>query len=352
MNKIKILVIRLRRIGDAILSETVCKSLKKSIPNAEIHYVLYDFIGDLFSNDPNIDKIIKISQKERDSFFQYLKACYKIVTQNKYDIIIDLRSTANTFPFSLFSLRSKYRIAQKKTYNWIIYNHRINFWNEKNFIDQKLALLKPLEKEFDMVYDPNFNIYLTDEESLNFRQKMKDKGIDFDNPVVLCTVTTRVEKKCWPKDYMQNIINRVLKEYPTVQLVFNYSGKIEKENAYRMYKALNCHSNIFIDIEANSLRDLAAMTSNCNFFFGNEGGGRHLAEALNVPSLAYFSPGNSAKHWLTKQNSIYEGISCEDIKGIDFNKLTHEELLRLVTPDMMWNKLKPRLDKLVSKNKC
>lgn len=272
MNKVKILVIRLRRVGDAILSEAVCKSLKESIPNSEIHYVLYDFIGDLFSNDPNIDKVIKISKKERNSFFQYLKTCYKIVKQNRYDIIIDLRSTANTFPFSLFSLKSKYRIAQKKSYNWLIYNHRIDFWNEKNFVDQKLALLKPLEKEFNMVYDTDFNIYLTDEENISFRQKMKDKGLNFNLPIILSTVTTRDEQKCWPKTYMQDMISRILKQYPTIQIIFNYSGTEEKNKAYEIYNNLNCPPNIFIDLEACNLRELAAMINNCDFLFGNERG--------------------------------------------------------------------------------
>ena len=35
----KVLVIRFRRVGDATLSSVICTSLRKSFPEAEIHYV-------------------------------------------------------------------------------------------------------------------------------------------------------------------------------------------------------------------------------------------------------------------------------------------------------------------------
>ena len=40
----KILVVRFKQIGDAILSSVICKSLKETYPDAEIDYVLYDHV--------------------------------------------------------------------------------------------------------------------------------------------------------------------------------------------------------------------------------------------------------------------------------------------------------------------
>ena len=48
----KVLVIRFRRIGDAVLSVVICSSIRKSFPEAEIHYVLNDHIAPLFENHP------------------------------------------------------------------------------------------------------------------------------------------------------------------------------------------------------------------------------------------------------------------------------------------------------------
>ena len=54
----KVLVIRFRRIGDAVLSVVICSSIRKSFPEAEIHYVLNDHIAPLFENHPDIDGVI------------------------------------------------------------------------------------------------------------------------------------------------------------------------------------------------------------------------------------------------------------------------------------------------------
>ncbi|MCF2672748.1 glycosyltransferase family 9 protein, partial [Fusobacterium varium] len=41
----KILIIRFKQIGDAVLSSVICNTLKKSFPEAEIDYVVYEHIA-------------------------------------------------------------------------------------------------------------------------------------------------------------------------------------------------------------------------------------------------------------------------------------------------------------------
>lgn len=36
----KVLIIRFRRVGDAVLTSSICTTLKQSDPNIEIHYSL------------------------------------------------------------------------------------------------------------------------------------------------------------------------------------------------------------------------------------------------------------------------------------------------------------------------
>jgi len=78
----KILVIRFRRIGDAVLSSAICSSLKKSFPSAEIHYVLNKNVAPLFENHPDIDKIISFSDHENNNIFSYLQKVWKITHAN------------------------------------------------------------------------------------------------------------------------------------------------------------------------------------------------------------------------------------------------------------------------------
>lgn len=44
----RILIIRFRQIGDSILAVALCSTLKKSFPDAEIHFVLNKNIAPLY----------------------------------------------------------------------------------------------------------------------------------------------------------------------------------------------------------------------------------------------------------------------------------------------------------------
>ena len=99
----RILIIRFRQIGDSILAIALCSTLKKSFPDAEIHFVLNKNIAPLYEGHPDIDKVITFDKNENKPFTAYIKKVWQVMHQNKYDIIIDMRSTIRTLFFSLFS---------------------------------------------------------------------------------------------------------------------------------------------------------------------------------------------------------------------------------------------------------
>lgn len=54
----KILVIRFKQIGYAVLSSVICNTLKKTFPDFEIDYVLYEHICPLFQSYKSIKALI------------------------------------------------------------------------------------------------------------------------------------------------------------------------------------------------------------------------------------------------------------------------------------------------------
>lgn len=342
----KILIIRFRRIGDAVLTTAVINSIKKTIPDSEIHYVLNEGIANLFEHHPHIDKIITFSKKDLSSLPRYIKKIWQLMRNEKYDIIIDHRSTTKTLFFPLFSLASKYRIGVSKAYNRIINNYRVNIFTKRDYIEQQLTLIDPLNKEYKVEKDTSFDISIPESHILKFRKKMEDEGIDFNKPVLVCSVVTRVESKQWRVDRMKEVLHLILNKYKDVQIIFNYGDKVEKESATSIYKDMGCPKQIFINIEADSLTDLAAMLSNSNYLFGNEGGTRHISQALSIPSYAIYSPGNSIYNWLPNRCEKYDGISSEEIpEPISQNGLSRQEKFDTITVDLVWKQLEPKLDK-------
>lgn len=342
----KILVIRFRRVGDAVLGTALCTSLKKTFPNAEVHYLLNTHIASLYEGHPDIDKVITFDSTDDRSFFRYIRRAWSIVRSTKYDVIIDMRGTVRTLLFSLLSLRTAFRISTKKSYSFLALNYPVDNRGDKsnNMLHQNLELLKPLERVAKVHYCEDFRLYVSAEQKHAYHDYMQTSGIDFKKPVVLAVVSARLSHKIWDKEKMKIILQRIIDKYAGVQIIFNFVAA-EKAFATAIHDEMNKHPQIFTNIEANSLRDLCALSANCHFFFGNEGGARHLSQALDVPSFAIFPPKISKARWLPNQGKRFAGISPDDFcSKAEQKSMIYEQRFNLITTERVWEQLEPMLD--------
>lgn len=344
-----ILIIRFRRVGDSVLSMALCHSLKQSFPAAKIHFVLNENIAPLYKDHPDIDRIITFNDKENHGW-TYVKKVRELMKANHYDAIIDMRSTVKTMLFSLFSLSTPYRIGRKKWYGRGLFNFRLQAPEGTDRVASNLQLLEPLSAEGKIVKDDSFPLYISAEEKERYKIYLCNKGLDLTKPIVLVAVATRIVGKAWPHDRMLEVLKRILTNYP-VQLVFNYSGPIEEKVARQFYQDLNCNPRIFLGVEAKGLRELCALCACSLFFFGNEGGPRHISQAFDVPSFAIYPPGISKDFWLPGKSERYQGISPDDsVTPAKQENLSYKERMELITIESVWEGLYPMLDKFLPKS--
>lgn len=341
----KILVVRFKQIGDAILSSVICNTLKRTFPDAEVDYVVYEHISPLFKNHKYIDNVISITKEEQKNPFKYLAKVWKI-TRKKYDIVIDIMSTPKSEFFTLFSLGSRYRIGRRKPKRGYTYNYKIDEPRDaKDKVDKFLKMLKPLEQEYKVMYDNNYIITLTFEERSQMRKRMLDADIDFSRPVYICAANSRRESKIYNTEKMKRIVERV-RDKLKGQVIFFYSPE-EKDFIMKFYEKFENKKDLFVNINTKSIRELAMVISNCDFFFGNEGGPRHLAQSLDVPSFAIFSPSASKKEWLSNANERHQGVEPGDVgncEGLDYNGQYN-----LIDPDYVFDKIKEMSKKFIAK---
>lgn len=349
----KILLVRFRQIGDALLSSVLCNSLKKSFPDSQIDYVVYDFITPLFYNHPYIDNVISITNEERKNPFKYFMKAWK-VTRTKYDIVIDLMATPKSELFTLLSPKATFRIgtygSRKKRFRGNTYTHGV--FEPKTSVDQCdkfLKLLAPLETKYNIIYDHDFVLGLTSDEKITMNKKMINSGIDFSKKVFAFAVNSRRPEKVYPVENMKKLVNLTLDKYPDSQIILFYSPD-EKEFVKNFHKELNNNPRIFSNIETKSIRELAVLISQCDLFIGNEGGPRHLAQAVKLPSLSIWRH-NIRKDWLPNKSDWNRGIATEDFKNTisNYDELNHWEKYALITPEKVLDEVIDMVNKYVKK---
>lgn len=327
-------------MGDAILSTVLLNTLRKNFPEAQIHFVLNERIAPLFEGHPSIDRIIPFSAEENHHAWKYLKKVWTVVHDTHYDVIIDMRSTANTMQFALLSPSTRFRIGVRKGYSCLAFNHFAERDRSLSMIDRNLNLAKPLETIRPVIPVREFTLRITENEKVDFGAYLTSQGVDLKKPILLANVTAKLASKVWAEDKMVWVLEQFIQRYPHWQIIFNYAPGKEEENARRIYEKLGRPSNVFIDVQARSSRELVAMGTYMTLFFGNEGGARHIMHAVGCPSLVVCAPGNDRHVWIPRNEVPAEGVdylyfadaaSCKD--------MTKEQKFNLIEKEGVWERL-------------
>ena len=309
----KILIIRFFYIGDVVMTSVLCDSLKRSLPGCQVDYLMYEAAASLFENHPNIDNVITVSASERKNPFKYLRKILRI-SRNNYDIIIDTTSTAKSELVSLLSHGAEYRIGRFKKGRGYAYTHLLSKQElSGNKIQQRLKMLEPLKKAgLPIVEDPQMRLYPTEQECAGMRACMVSHGVDFARPVIAFAVSSRETEKRWREDYMLALVQHCLDRHKA-QIVFFAGLPYEQAMIDSLHEQSGGHKDIFSRIPSPSLRSLLPLFANCNMFVGNEGGPRHLAHAVGLPTVSVFSPIAERDEWQVGDPARHKGISWRDM---------------------------------------
>jgi len=341
----KILIIQNKRIGDVLLSSVIANNIKTVFPDSEVHFFTYDYASAVLENNPNIDKIIKVNDKELKKSINLLKQIAAI-RKAKYDIIFDAYSKFQSRIMCLFS-GADYRIGFKrkhKTLKLPFYTHPVNFLDKSsmscgkaiedrvNIIDAVFPIKKP-------DYVPK--LFLTDEE------QQYNNLSHLSSPIVMLGVLGSTPQKSMPYDYVADLVNHITKTYKA-NILFNYAPH-QKPEALKIYEQCIDKNQIHLDIYEDSVRGFIRLMNKCDILVANEGGSVHMAKALNKPTFTIYSPYILKDHWASfEDGAMHESIHLleekpnlfevdrEQRKAIEKDP-TH--LYRALTPDMIIKKL-------------
>ncbi len=313
----KILVVRFKLLGDAVLSSTLCHSLRKSFPDAQIDYVTYAPYSDLFLNHSAISKIYAIDEPTRKSPFKYLKFV-RDVASNEYDIVIDAQGTAKSNFFSLFSSKAEFKISCARKRLSSGFTHQVKRPIQGDKVEERLSLLEPLHSKFDLDLTREFSLTLLHDEEVKARAKLEDLGVDFNKPLIAFALSANETYKKWCRLEYFELVAFCKKEYGAQILLFHGLPK-EKADVDLFLSEMETTENVFSNFHIESIRCLPALFSQCALFIGNEGGPRHIAHAVGTPTVSIFSPSASKSEWLPANDSLHLGFEWRDIPNHQFD---------------------------------
>lgn len=338
----KILIIQNKRIGDVLISSVIANNYKAKYPDSEVHLMAYDFTHGVIQNNPNIDKIISINEKELKKIGNLAKMIAQVRSE-KYDVIFDPYSKLQSRLICKFggAKQTVGHKSRKKIGNLGYYTHPVGILETKTHIcgkaiEDRIHLLKQVDTFENINYEPK--IFLTEKEQ-QFRvpEKYQDKKI------IMLGILGSTPQKSMPYEYIAQIVDHIATAF-NCYLLFNYAPN-QKVEADKIYDLCQNKSNIILDIYAPSIRDFAVLMNQCAVLVSNEGGTVHIAKALNKPTFTIFSPYINKDDWSSfEDGKFHKSVHLLDFLPNAISDLSYEQNKEIEkNPRELYLKLTPEM---------
>jgi heptosyltransferase-2 len=302
-NTKKILIRGVNWIGDAILIIPAIRAIRNAYPQAHISLLIKPWVFDIFKQNPDINEIILYDERFK-GFTGRLKLA-KLLRLKKFNMAILLQ---NAFDAALISWLSRIpeRIGYKRHWRGPLLTKAIPVDKEILKQHQVYYYLNLLKKIGLDSVEPQPYIYLTDDER-RYAKKLLNTSLSTHHvsPVVgINPGATYGSAKRWLPERFAELIQRIINELNGSVIIFGSQSETEIVN--KIVKEVNIqntkhpsplapHLSPILNMTGKTtLRELAALISECDVFITNDSGPMHMASALFVPIVAIFGSTDEA----------------------------------------------------------
>ena len=311
----KILIIALSGIGDALMFSPALRLLRKKYPDAQIDLLaMFKGVEDLYSRNSDINTV-HYWDFLKSNPFSTLSRVLKL-RNLRYDVSINVYP-ANRWPYNLISLL----VGAKKRLGHI-YNHvnfrSLNFLNNirvheddlKHNVEENIDLIALLDVPREDPLPP-LQVNLTDSDSRAADRWLDDNGISSKEFIVGFHAGSSMMKnhfrRRWAPEKFTRLGNLLIEQYDATILLF---GGPEEEQLNESIKRMMGKKTYIV--KAPNLMGSIALMKRCSAFVVNDSGLMHIAAGLQLPIVTIFAYTNPhyVYPWKTNYRMVRRDLEC------------------------------------------
>lgn len=275
----KILIIRLGKIGDLVLSSFVFSIIKKSNPNCKLYLVTLKKNKDVLKYNTNLDKSIFVS-KNLLLFIRLIPLFFQ-----KYDMIIDLNdnpSTTSKILMRIFKGRFKCGFNFYSNYKFLNVPVESQDKSKTHLIERYAYLLSQCGFSFTNE-EVKPELFLGEKESSEVEEYIrKEKKSDL---LISLNLSAGASIRYYPKDKIIQLIKMIISNYPIVQFVL-LCTKEDKSIAEQIISEIG--HKYFIPNKFSSFQHFASFIKFSDMIITPDTSAVHIASAFGTPTIALY----------------------------------------------------------------
>ncbi len=322
-----VLVVRLRSIGDTVLTTPSLYSLKRFLPHARVDILLEDWVAPVLEGFEYVDNIITLkrgSTAARAGVARRIRA-------TQYDVAYNLHG-GTTATLLTRASGARHRVGYSSFQYGRLHNHLAPssslLWgrDQTHSVEQQLALLG--WTGVPVTDRPATRLAVTDQAATSISARLSAAGLDETRtPFAVIHPAAAFDTKQWATERFARVAESLTSRGLAIVAI---TATTEAHVADELKRHTTAPVVAFTDL---SLPEVTALLSQARLFVGNDSGIAHMAAAVGAPSVVIFGSSNTA-HWRpwTKADAevVVEEMECQPCHGYFCEKFEQPECIKRV----------------------
>ncbi len=337
----RVLVVRLRSIGDTVLATSSLYALRRFLPHVQIDVLLESWVAPVLEGCKLVDNIITV---ERGSTVSRARVARRLRAEH-YDVAYNLHG-GTTATLLTRSSGAKHRVGYQDYQYSRLLNHAAppasELWGtaKTHSVEQQLALLGwtgvPVSDR------PPTQLAVNEKARESVAERLRAASVDEAKPLALIHPAAAFETKQWATVNFARVAEELsARGFNCVAI----AAPNENQVVAHLIENSQARITAFTDL---SLPEVIALAARSRIFVGNDSGVAHIAAAVGVPSVVIFGSSNVAhwRPWTTAPSEVVrEELPCQPCPGYTCAEFDAPECIHRVTVERVTAAINQVLDR-------
>ena len=294
----KILLIRLRLIGDVVFTTPIPRALKRAYPGASVSYLVEQEAAAVVATHASIDELIVV-RRERGlrRVIDDLRLAARLRGAG-YDLVLDFHGGPRSSWLTL-STGARQRIGYAVAGRGWMYTQTVDRPRElraRHSVVNQWDLLQaipgwpegaadPRRDPVDMPVDPVVDAAVD--------RRLRDAGVTPAHDLIVVHVSAGNPFRRWPEPAFTELLIGVARKAAARRIIVS-SGPSDRQAAARITaaarRALGRDAERILDVGEFDLRELRALIGRSRLFVGGDTGPLHIAATTTTPIVGLYGP--------------------------------------------------------------
>jgi predicted lipopolysaccharide heptosyltransferase III len=292
----RILLVRLRQIGDVVFTTPAIHALRRRFPDAHLSYLVEPAAAPIVEHNPHLDEVIVAARQPGVRGFLGDLALGRRLRAGRYDLAIDFHGGPRASLLTWLSGapdRLGYEIAGR---GWM-YTRRVarpRQLRARHSVENQWDLLAPLGVAppdrsafpMEMPADPAAAAAVAD--------RLTRAGVSAGHRLVVLHTSAGNPFRRWPAAHFADLVAALASADPSRRIIVS-SGPSERDAAARVIADAQAQlpagrSSQVLSCGEFSLAELRALLDRASLYIGGDSGPLHVAAATGVPIVGLYGP--------------------------------------------------------------